>query len=309
MRDISSKTTTLRTAIAEATLKLKPTTIALIRQKEIPKGDPLEVSKVAAIQAAKNTSQIVPYCHQVPLDHVSIEFDFGDEQIKIRTTVKAVYKTGVEMESLIAASVAALTLYDMLKMLDKTMEIASVRLLSKRGGKSDYAEKLDRPVRAAVLVMSDSISTGKNSDQSGKVIEARLIKEGIEVIDYKIIPDEPDMIRATLIDFADRGKADLIITTGGTGFSPRDTTPEAMTGVIDKEIPGIPDALRQFGQERMPYAMLSRGRAGIRDKTIIINLPGSRKGVSESLDALFPGILHAIPMLSGHESWHTEGEE
>ncbi len=92
---------------------------------------------------------------------------------------------------------------------------------------------------------------------------------------------------------------DLVLTTGGTGFSPRDNTPEAMLRVIEREIPGIPEALRAYGQERTPYSMLSRGKAGIRGSTIIVNLPGSRRGVAESLDALFPGLLHAFGMLRG----------
>src|SRR3990170_1839099 len=113
MRDISNKTSTLRTAIAKATLKVSPQTIQFIRDGKIPKGDPLPVAKVAAIQAAKNTSQIIPYCHPLPVDFVDCRFDLHADSIEITTEVKAIYKTGVEMEALTAASVAALTIYDM----------------------------------------------------------------------------------------------------------------------------------------------------------------------------------------------------
>jgi molybdenum cofactor biosynthesis protein MoaC len=301
MIDISNKIKTLRTAIAQATLKLSPSTIALIHQNKIPKGNPLEVAKVSAIQAAKNTSAIIPYCHPLPIDFVGVDYLFGKEQIAVTATVKAIYKTGVEMEALTAASVAVLTLYDMMKMLDDTMEIIGVKLLEKTGGKSDFKTKYDRPLHAAVLVMSDSVAAGSESDSSGQLIVERLKKEGIQVVDYKIIPDDIDNIVQTLIHYADEDKLDLVITTGGTGFSSRDCTPEAMKKVIEREIPGIPDAARSYGQERTPFSMLSRAKAGIRGKTLIVNLPGSKKGVIDSLGALFPGLLHSFKMIWGGE--------
>ncbi len=297
MIDISNKIKTLRTAVAQSTLKLKPETIELIHQNKIPKGDPLSVAKVAAIQAAKNTSNIIPYCHPLPVDYVGVEFNIGTDLIEVNVTVKAIYKTGVEMEALTAASVAVLTLYDMMKMLDDEMEILTVKLVSKKGGKSDFKTEFKKPLRAAVLVMSDSVSAGKKSDESGKMIQEKLLKQGIEVADYAIIPDDTETIKSKLINYADEMKLDLVITTGGTGFSPRDFSPEATSQILEREIPGIPETLRTYGQERTPFSMLSRGKAGIRGNTIIVNLPGSKKGVSESLDALFPGLLHAFKML------------
>ena len=300
MRDISRKFSTLRTATAEATLLASPETLARVRRGEVPKGDPLPVAKVAAIQAAKETSRVIPYCHPVPVEAVDVAFDLREGAIVTTVTVKAVHKTGVEMEALTAAAVAALTLYDMLKMIDQTMEIAGVKLLEKRGGKSDFRNVYDKPLRAAVLVLSDSIAAGEKDDRSGRLIVERLEKEGFTVGDYRIIPDDPEQIRDTLIHYADVDKYDLVLTTGGTGFSPRDNTPEAMHEVIERDIPGIPEALRNYGQDRTPYAMLSRGKAGIRGNTIVVNLPGSSKGVAESLDALFPGLMHAFGMLRGN---------
>ncbi len=285
--------------MAQAELRLSPKTLDLIRSSAVPKGDPLAVARVAAIQAAKRTSEIVPYCHPVPLDFVGVDFELRDEGIVITCTAKAIYRTGVEMEALTAASVAALTIYDMVKMLDDSMEIVGVRLVSKTGGKSDFADRRETPLRAAVLVMSDSIAEGKKEDHSGRLIAARLKEEGLEVVDYRIIPDEVDVIREALLRYADESRVDLVITTGGTGLGPRDRTPEAMAELIEREVPGIPEATRAFGQARTPYAMLSRGKAGLRGSTLIINLPGSRKGAAESLDALFPGLLHAFHMLRG----------
>lgn len=299
MFDISRKTFTARRATAEATLKIAPATREAIQQGRVPKGDPIPVARVAAIQAAKNTSQIIPYCHPLPTEYVGVDFDVREDSICVQVTIKATYKTGVEIEALTAASVAALTLYDMLKMLDETMEITGVRLLEKEGGKNDFRDVFERPLRAAVVVMSDAVSAGKKPDKSGALIVERLEREGLTVEDYRIIPDDIDEIRASVKRAADELRVDLLMTTGGTGFSPRDTTPEAMEGLLEREIPGIPEAMRAYGQQRTPYSMLSRGRAGIRGQTIILNLPGSSGGVSESLDMLFPALLHSFRMLWG----------
>lgn len=299
MLDVSKKIKTLRTAQASAIIKLKSETIDLIKLNKIPKGNPLEVAKVAGIQAAKNTSNIIPYCHPISIDFVGVDYNIGENQIEILTTVKAIYKTGVEMEALTAASVAALTIYDMTKMLDETITITEIKLLYKKGGKSDFKTVYERKLTAAVLVMSDSIYSGKKSDQSGKMIVDRLTSEGIDVVDYKIVPDDEEQIVSELMRYTDELNTDLVITTGGTGFSTRDRTPEAMNKIIEKEIPGIPEAIRVYGQERTPFSMLSRAKSGIRKNTLIINLPGSKKGVEESLDALFPAVLHSFKMMAG----------
>lgn len=308
MRDISQKTVTLRSAVAEATLRVTPATIDCIHRQAVPKGDPLPVARVAAIQAAKQASLLIPYCHPVPLEYVSVDFTLTDDAILVSVTAKTVHKTGVEMEALTAASVAALTLYDMLKMLDDDMEIVGVRLVEKRGGKTDFQERYTPPLRAAVLVMSDSIAAGEKEDCSGRLITERLQAEGVAVVDYRIVPDDPATIAEVLRAYADVEKYDLVLTTGGTGFSARDLTPEAMATVIEREIPGIPEALRTYGQARTPYAMLSRGKAGLRKGTVIINLPGSKRGVAESLDALFPGLLHAFHILRGGSTHERAGQ-
>lgn len=299
MRDVSGKARTLRTAEALATLKISPATIAMIRKGETPKGDPLPVAKVAAIQAAKNTSAIIPYCHPIPVEFVGVEFTVGEETIEVSVTVKAVYRTGVEMEALTAAAVAALTIYDMVKMVDDAMEIVDVRLREKKGGKSDFKESFETPLRAAILVASDSVSGGQSRDRAGAAIERRLKDEGLDVVELRVVADEPARIKEALIEFADVKGVDLVVTTGGTGIGPRDTTPEALGEIIDKELPGVAETLRVFGQERTPRSMLSRSRAGLRGSTLLVSLPGSTRAVSESLDALFPGILHSYHMMRG----------
>ncbi|MAT39647.1 MAG: bifunctional molybdenum cofactor biosynthesis protein MoaC/MoaB [Ectothiorhodospiraceae bacterium] len=306
MIDISAKSNTLRRAVAEAAVSCEASTVQRVREGTVPKGDPLPIAKAAAVLAVKRTSDTIPYCHPVPVDHVEVEFTIEETLITAKVSVTAVAKTGMEMEAMHGAATAALTVYDMLKMLDESMEITGVRLLEKSGGKSDFRERYTEKLRAAVLVMSDSVASGRKQDTSGRMIQARLEQHGVHVEDYRVIPDEQAAIEDVLRYYADEMTVDLVLTTGGTGFSPRDCTPEAMLSVIEREIPGIPEALRTYGQNRTPYSMLSRGKAGIRNNTIIVNLPGSRKGVAESLDALFPGVLHSFKMLWMQGSWSTE---
>jgi len=299
MKDVSRKIKTSRSARAQAVLTLRPETVKLLRAGQIPKGDPLPVAKVAAIQAAKNTSQIIPYCHPIPVDYVGCTFEIGESEVTVSTEVKAIFKTGVEMEALSAAAVAALTLYDMLKPVDESLVIREVKLIEKRGGKSDFTSTSGRELRASVLVMSDSVAAGMKKDTSGRRIEERLREQGLTVVEYLVVPDDRTAIEQALIRYADELHLDLVITTGGTGLSTTDVTPEAMAKIIDKEIPGIVEAARVFGQERTPLAMLSRAKAGVRGTTIIVNLPGSLKAVEESLDAILPGLLHGFRMMRG----------
>jgi cyclic pyranopterin phosphate synthase len=147
MKDISGKAVTERRAIAQAVLYVKPSTIEALKAGTLPKGDPLPIAKVAAIQAAKNTSQIIPYCHPLPIEFVGVQFDIQKDHVKVTVEVAALYKTGVEMEALTAAGVAALTIYDMTKGLDPEMRIAEHCLLSKTGGKSDLTLKSKNHVR------------------------------------------------------------------------------------------------------------------------------------------------------------------
>jgi cyclic pyranopterin phosphate synthase len=302
MRDVSTKSNTLRTAKAEAFLRVAPSTVAAIKSGNLPKADPLGVARVAGIQAAKNTSLLIPYCHQVPLDYASVEITLEKSSIAITTQVKAVWKTGVEMEALVAASAAALTLYDMLKPIDESMEVVSIRLLEKTGGKSQIKES-GEGLKAGVLVISDSVSAGKRRDLSGKVLVERLKEFKVQVARYRALPDDGERIESELKRLADKAKVDLIVTTGGTGIGPRDVTPEATKQVIERRVVGVEEVLRSYGQDRTPFSMLSRGVVGIRGRTLIINLPGSQKGVEDGIAAVFPAIFHTLRMIrgEGHE--------
>ena len=195
------------------------------------------------------------------------------------------------------ASIVALTMYDMLKPIDKEIEIASIKLLNKTGGKSSYKNKTESKISAAVFVCSDSIFAGKKTDQSGKKIVEKLESYAVDISHYEIIPDEYDIIQSKTKEFATRNQ--LIIFTGGTGLSPRDVTPQALEPLLDLRIPGIEETIRNYGQQRMPYSMLSRSVAGIIGNTLVLALPGSKKGAEESMDAVFPSALHIFEVLKG----------
>ncbi len=298
MRDVSPKATTLRTATARAVIFVSKGTTDLIVAGKIPKGDPIPVARVAGIQAAKNTSSIIPFCHPLPIDHADCAFSVHADRIEIESTVTAIHKTGVEMEALTAASVAALTLYDMLKPVDANLRIGEITLLSKTGGKSGHPAPQEK-FSAAVVVLSDSTASGDRKDESGRYVEAQLKTMGVHAVEYFVLPDDEKKLAETLKELADVKRVDLVLTTGGTGLGPKDITPEATRSVIDREVPGISETIRSFGQDRIPTAMLARNVAGVRGRTLIVNLPGSLKGVQESLSAILPGIFHAAKVIGG----------
>lgn len=297
MIDITHKSTTLRVATAEAVLRVSgESTIHAIREKKIAKGDIFEMGRAAGLFAVKKTSDIIPDCHPMPIESTSVKYEIDGLNIIIQIEVKTIYKTGVEVEAMHGASVIALTMYDMLKPIDKGIEISSIRLLEKSGGKSDFKNIKYGNIRTAVIVCSDTISKGKKEDKAGKAIIEKLKNCEVDVESYEVIPDEKEVIAQKALALVQDGY-DMIIYTGGTGLTDRDITPEALRPLIDREIPGIMETARTYGQNRTPYSMLSRGLAGVIQKTLVLALPGSTKGASESMEALFPGLLHIFKML------------
>ena len=292
MIDITQKSPTLRIATATAIVTAgSKNTISLIKDNKVPKGNVFEMAKTAGLFAVKKTAELIPDCHPMPIESSSINFDIEDLTIIINVIVKTIYKTGVEVEAMHGASVVALTIYDMLKPHDKEIEISCIKLVNKKGGKSNYKEEFNNRLTAAVLVSSDTVSKGKKEDTAGKAVIQKLEKLGIDIKEYKILPDEPEELRNTTMQYCENG-LNMVIISGGTGLSKRDDTPEAIQPLIEKEVPGIMEAARSYGQNRTPYAMLSRGIAGMRKNTLIITIPGSTKGAEETIDALFPAILH-----------------
>lgn len=298
MVNITHKQSSLRKAVASAVVKVSSQkTIDAVKNKTVPKGDVFEFSRAAGLLAIKKTSDVIPDCHPLPIEFAQITFSVNDLSILINVEVHTIYKTGVEVEAMHGASVVALVMYDMLKPIDKWIEISTIKLISKSGGKTDL--KFDvSSLKCAVVVCSDTISKGEKDDTSGKKIIERLQQLNIETKNYAIVSDDIDVIQSAIKKYVDENY-DLVIFTGGTGLSNRDNTPDAIKPLIEKEISGITETARNYGQQRMPYAMLSRGIAGFIKNTLILTFPGSVSGVEETMDALFPQVLHVFKVKKG----------
>ena len=299
MIDITHKSTTLRIATAQAIVKVSnQETIDAINNRTVPKGDVFAMSRAVGLLGVKQTPLILADCHPIPIEYTGIDYEINGLEIIIKVTIKTIYKTGVEVEAMHGASVVALNMYDMLKPIDKGVEIHHIKLLSKKGGKSDFTDRFRKDLTAAVVVCSDTIAAGQKEDKAGKAIIKKLEECGVTIKDYVVIPDEVADIQQKANAYIEQG-IDVVVFTGGTGLSVRDVTPEALKSIIDREIPGIEEAIRSYGQERTPYSMMSRSIAGVKDGTLVLALPGSTNGAKESMDAIFPAVLHVFQVLKG----------
>ena len=294
MVDITHKITTLREATAIAVVRTSSDeTIKRIKENTVPKGNVFEMAKAAGLLGVKKTPELLPDCHPLPIEFTGIEYEINGLEIKISVTVKTIYKTGVEVEAMHGASIVALTLYDMLKPIDKQVEIGTIKLDKKQGGKSSFKVNSEG-LTATVVVCSDTISKGVGEDKAGNAIMFKLEELGINS-DKRIIPDDSEEIKNAL----KQTKSDIIIFTGGTGVGPRDNTPQTIKPLLDIELKGVEEQMRSYGQQRMPYAMLSRSAAGIMKGKLVLAFPGSTKGAIECMDAIFPHVLHVFKVIEG----------
>ncbi|HET9825176.1 MAG TPA: bifunctional molybdenum cofactor biosynthesis protein MoaC/MoaB [Chitinophagaceae bacterium] len=299
MVDITHKSSSLRKAIASAIVSVsRQETNDAVKNKTVPKGDLFEFSRAAGLLAIKKTSDVIPDCHPLPVEYAAITHKLEGKNIIITAEVHTIYKTGVEVEAMHGAAITALTIYDMLKPLDKGVEISTIKLESKKGGKTDLKNEVTDNLRCAVIVCSDGISAHVRQDTSGKTIVDKLKQLNLSVGQPEIIPDEFSVIQEKVRQLSNDGY-DLVLFTGGTGLSPRDVTPDAIAPLLDREIPGVMEAARNYGQQRTPFAMLSRGVAGFIKNTLVITLPGSAGGAAETMDALFPQVLHVFRVAKG----------
>ncbi len=297
MKNITHKPESLRSARATATLHMPAFCVELLRERKAEKGDALEIARAAGYLAAKKTWDLLPLCHPLPLQNITIDYQLNDTAVSIEAEVSLVGATGVEMEALTAASITALTLYDMLKPHAGTdLSITDVRLLGKTGGKSHYRRSVSEGMQAAILVVSPAIALGEKADNAGAYLAESLEAAGFTIHEHEVITDDAQALQDHVRNWSDMG-IELIITLGGTGISPDDCTIEAVHPLITREMPGIMEAARHYGQRRTPYALMSRGVAGLVDRSLLITFPGSQRGAAETLEALLPGLAHALEVI------------
>ena len=304
MRDITHKQSSLRTAAGEGSVYCTAATIALIENNEIPKGNIFEFARAAAFMAAKNTGHILPHCHPVSIDGMEVLFEIENAErprIIIKSEAKSIGRTGIEMEVLTAVSVAALTIYDMLKPVDTQLEIGNIKLLDKKGGKTDKKKFFSTPPTCAVLVCSSSIALAQRPDTAGQQAVDMLQAFNVTAIEYKIVPDDAVLIQSQISAWV-AADVHFIFTVGGTGIGVANHAVDTVKSMIEREAQGICEAMYAHGQMRSPLAMMSRSVAGSIAATLIVTLPGSSDGVRESLDAILPGVFHARKMLKNTAS-------
>ena len=292
MVDVGDKAVTRRSATARGRFETTQEVLALVRADGLPKADVLATARIAGIQGAKRTSELIPLCHPIALTSVSVDFTLSDDWIEITATAKTTGKTGVEMEALTAVAIAGLTLHDMTKAVDPQSVLGEIQLIEKTGGRT-RPEVV--PGTAAVLVASTRAAAGTRDDTTGPAIAAWLAERGYRA-SVTVVADAD--VASALDPIIAAGPA-VVITTGGTGMSPTDRTPEATAALLDRELPGIPEAIRARGLAHTPKAALSRGVAGTVGGTVIVNLPGSTGGVRDGLAVLDELLEHLVAQVAG----------
>lgn len=260
-------------------------------------GDVASVARNAGIMAAKRTSEWIVNSHSLPLDWVDIKMEILDDGLTFTAEARTVWKNGLEMEVMVAVNSALLNAYDMLKPLQDDITFGEVRVEEKTGSKSDMKDRFHPPIQAAILTVSTAKKEGNRTNRSGRVIRDFLQNQSVEIVHEEILEEDRTVIEEAIKKLSDEQEIDLILFTGSSGPQKTDIMPGLIRNLSDKLMPGIGEAMRQYGYKRTPYAMHSDQIAGMRNNSLLVVLPGSSRGAEESLHAVFPGLLHLFKML------------
>lgn len=314
--DITTKSITDRSALAEGIIFVGAKVYNLIKSRNLPKGDVLTLAEISGIFGVKNTNVTLALCH--PINVTSVYFRLllrkSDFSVVVYCFVSAESKTGVEMEALCGVNSSLLTIYDVSKMVSSNLYLYGTRLLVKHGGKSMlwlstincfkrlyeilcFKFKFLSGINVAVVTTSDRVSNFSYVDTSGIILCALLQDSGATVIDYNILPDDVDLITQHIIDLGLRDNIDLIITTGGTGFTKRDVTSCVLKALCTREIPGLGEKLRYEGSAHTIFSWLSCTFSGIYKDKLIVSLPGNSNAIRECFEILRPVLRHAIDLV------------
>jgi len=314
MVDVGAKPETRRVATAQGRIELSLAAYEALRDRRNPKGDVLAQAEVAGIMAAKRTSELLPLCHPLPIDQVvmTFELEMDTRSVLVLCQVSTTAKTGVEMEALMGVNGALLAIYDLCKAVDPVIRISDVFLRTKEGGKSGtWNHPGHRPatapaptlglqgIRSALLTISDRVSRGESEDRSGPTLRAELERRGARVEWTRVVADDRAAIAEAVRTALRESDAEIVVTTGGTGLSPRDVTPEALEPLFDRKIPGLAELLRSEGARKTRMSWISRTTAGLVGSRLIIALPGSPKACAEAVETLESILPHALEIARG----------
>lgn len=252
--------------------------------------------RVAVELAVKNASGVIPGLHSVAFDVITLSEQREENILVYELSLKAIHKTALDIQALYGATVAGLSLMQWFTS-NEDIVIGAPKIIKSKNPYLRDKRMYPSGLNAAVVVCSDSISEGTKSDAAGKAIIATLEEYQVKVAHYEVIPDENDAIAQCAKTLSKDHH--LLIFTGGTGLSLRDVTPESLEPLLERRIPGIEEAIRAYGQQRVPYAMLSRSVVGTLGNCLVMALPGSTNGARESMQAIFPHVLHVFKILRG----------
>ncbi len=312
MIDVGRKRPTRRRAVASGSIKMSANAFEHIKNSTLPKGDVLALAEAAGMMGAKKTPELIPMCHTLPMDQVTIHCSLNeaDKSVSVYCQAAAFAKTGVEMEALAGVNIALLTIWDLTKGVEPNLEIGGIKLLVKTGGKSGVwtnpegipdwlAEQLPSAqvlsgMKACILVMSDRASSGDYEDKSGELLMDLLGEAGATLGQKRIIPDDAKTIAQNLRDICANEKPDLLIASGGTGPGPRDVTPEVLSEVCERMLDGLGDYMRAESLHFTDTAWLSRMNAGMCGSTLVVTFPGSPNAVKECWSIIAPFVGNAL---------------